>query len=90
MNFANVVIVWTNALRDGLQKAISSKCNETFEQLEGMSEFDDRQAYGQNDLSLDEQPTEAFKELTRINMEHEVIVDDIILRRFNQNPSVYI
>ena len=55
-----------------------------------MTEFDDRQAYKKNDLSQDEQPTEAFKELTRINMEHEVIVDDIILRRFNQNPSVYI
>ncbi len=58
-------------------------------QLEGLTEFG-RHAFENNDFSLDEQPSDELKELTKLNMAHEVIVDDIILRRFNQNPGVFI
>ena len=35
-------------------------------------------------------PTQVLTQLTKAKMDHEVVIDGIILRIFNRNPSVYI
>lgn len=73
----------------GLYHEITQMCNDIEGHLESMTK-NQFQPFSQNNFDLDDKPTQMLTELTRRNMEHEVVVDDIILRIFNQDPTVYI
>ena len=94
--FENHFIVWSSSMlngdgnQDGILQAISAKSGELESYLQGMVDSDYDAKFETNDFKLDDRPNKLFTEIMRRNMQHEIVVNDIILRVFNKRPDIYI